>query len=1169
MATNISYGGPNSGFQVGQNYGHITAQFSQSELSSNQACLRDLRTTSPHDDKDRIERTNGGLLKDLYCWILDNQQFKHWQDNRSSRLLWIKGDPGKGKTMLLCGVIDELTRLIGYNANIAFFFCQATDVRINNTTAVLRGLIYSLVEKQPSLLFHVQSRYNQAGKALFEDINALSALSKIFKDILKDPTLQNTYFVIDALDECTTDLPFLLDLVVQESSAYSHVKWIVSSRNWPDIEERLDTATQRTLISLELNESSVSDAIRKFIRHKVQQLTEVKKYTDEIRDTVHRHLSSNSQGTFLKLKAFPPGLNALYSRMIDQVRKSDDAELCKRILAVMSIVYQPITLDELTALVKLPDDLPNDYEAFLQIISICGSFLTVRENVIVFVHQSAKEFLLEKVRIEVFPRGKEAEHLQIFSRSLQIMFKTLRRNIFDIPFVGISTDEFTQPSPNPLATAKYACRYWIDHLQDGWCGKDKDHSLDDGGYVDRFLQQNYLHWLESLGILGSVPQGITAMLKLEGLLQNNENSEALLYRAQDASQFIRYYREAIENSPLQVYSSGLIFSPTKSTTRTCYQNEKPDWILNSPGVDTNWSTCLHTFEGHGLQVNSITWSKDGSRLASASLDNTVKIWDSVTGQCASTLKGHSGSVNSVCWSQDGSRLVSSSHDKTVRIWDPATGQCVSVFEGHSEQVNSAVWSRDGSLLASASWDNTVRIWDPVNGNCVFNFRGHTAPVYSIYWQNYGRNLASLSIDKEVRIWDTDTGECLFTIEGGDGEGDGYPVMSIAWLPNESRLALVSVKMRVGIWDLATGKCILTLEGHKSWIKSMAWSQDGSQLASASHDKTVRIWDPTTGQCKFTLEGHTQQVNLLAWSQDGSRLASASWDNTVKIWDPLNGKVMSTLEGHSAPISSICWPQDGRRLASSSFDKTIRIWNPDTGHLAYVFERHRDEVISIVWSQDGSRLASASFDRTVRIWDPATGQCILTIRGHSGPVYSIAWSQDGRLLASGSDDKTVGIWNPVTGQSMSTLEGHRQQINSVAWSKDGSRLVSTSFDNTVRIWDPIAGQCILTIERNSGWFRSLAWSQDGSRLALASSDNTVRLFDPSTGECVLILEGHNNLIYSIAWSDDGSRLVSASDDNTVKIWDSATGQCMSTVHISSVGTVQFDKLNINRLHTASP
>lgn len=271
----------------------------QSEASLNQACLRDLQTTSPYDDKDRIEKTNGGLLIDSYRWILDNEQFKQWQDNQSSRLLWIKGDPGKGKTMLLCGIINELTRSIGDNANIAFFFCQAADVRINNATAVLRGLIYSLVEKQPSLLSHVRSRYDQAGKTLFEDVNAWNALSKIFNEILKDPTLPNTYLMIDALDECTTDLPLLLDLVVQESSAHSHVKWIVSSRNWPDIEERLDTATLTAPISLELNGKYVSNAVRQFILHKFNQLAEDKKYKDELRDTVYRHLSSNSQGTFL------------------------------------------------------------------------------------------------------------------------------------------------------------------------------------------------------------------------------------------------------------------------------------------------------------------------------------------------------------------------------------------------------------------------------------------------------------------------------------------------------------------------------------------------------------------------------------------------------------------------------------------------------------------------------------------------------------------------------------------------------------------------------------------------------------------------------------------------------------------------------------------------------
>jgi hypothetical protein len=91
--------------------------------------------------------------------------------------------------MLLCGIIEELTQSIGNTANISFFFCQATDVRINNATAVLRGLIYSLIDKQPSLLSYVRNRYDHAGKALFEDINAWNALSRIFTDILKDPTL--------------------------------------------------------------------------------------------------------------------------------------------------------------------------------------------------------------------------------------------------------------------------------------------------------------------------------------------------------------------------------------------------------------------------------------------------------------------------------------------------------------------------------------------------------------------------------------------------------------------------------------------------------------------------------------------------------------------------------------------------------------------------------------------------------------------------------------------------------------------------------------------------------------------------------------------------------------------------------------------------------------------
>ncbi|KAJ5655667.1 NACHT nucleoside triphosphatase [Penicillium longicatenatum] len=153
-------------------------------------------------------------------WILGNEEFKQWQNNQKNRLLWIRGDPGKGKTMLLCGIIEELTHIFGTTANVSFFFCQATDVRINSATSVLRGSIYSLVRKNPSLLLYVRARYDQAGKALFEDINAWDALSTIFKDILKDSSLQGAYLIVDALDECISGLRSYLDLIVQESSVH-------------------------------------------------------------------------------------------------------------------------------------------------------------------------------------------------------------------------------------------------------------------------------------------------------------------------------------------------------------------------------------------------------------------------------------------------------------------------------------------------------------------------------------------------------------------------------------------------------------------------------------------------------------------------------------------------------------------------------------------------------------------------------------------------------------------------------------------------------------------------------------------------------------------------------------------------------------------------------------
>jgi hypothetical protein len=491
-------------------------------------CRDTLKATDPSLDKARIEEDKGGLLRDSFYWVLDNADFQKWRDARCGQLLWIKGDPGKGKTMLLCGIIDELSKKAN-DTNISFFFCQAANSRINNATAVLRGLIYMLVQQQPLLITHIRD-------GSFEGENAWFALLRAFTEILEDPHLQRTYLIIDALDECTEDLDRLLKLLVRKSSAYSHVKWIVSSRNWPSIEKGLNNATQRK-IQLESNKKALSAAVDSFIQHKINVLTEQNKYSPETRHIVEHHFQSNADGTFLwvalvckeltnvskrnvrkKLQDFPPGLDELYKRMFDQISDSDDAELCKSLLGVITTVFRPITLDELPACLDLPEE--EDDSDLAEIVGLCGSFLTLRGRTVSLVHQSAKDFLLREAFHEILPDGVEKAHYSIFSRSLRAIARTLRRrDIYNLMLPGYPIDEVEQPDPDPLDPIRYACIYWIHHLDKCSPEKNATEDLQDNSLVGEFFRQYYLHWLEALGLSRTLSAGVASMLRLENLLK--------------------------------------------------------------------------------------------------------------------------------------------------------------------------------------------------------------------------------------------------------------------------------------------------------------------------------------------------------------------------------------------------------------------------------------------------------------------------------------------------------------------------------------------------------------------------------------------------------------------------------------------------------------------------
>ncbi|KAF5851702.1 hypothetical protein GGP41_000443 [Bipolaris sorokiniana] len=743
------------------------------EMYKLEQCLKDIRQTNPRDDKKRIEETKGGLLTDSYRWVLDNTTFQQWQQDSNSRLLWVKGDPGKGKTMLLCGLVNELQSSMPRTELLSYFFCQATDSRINSATSVIRGLLYMVVDQQPSLMLHIRRRYDYAGKALFEDANAWVALSEIFTSMTQDKGLKTTYLVVDALDECVVDLPKLLDLIVYTSTLSPRIKWLVSSRNEGRIEEKLKSISDEAKLSLELkqNAEQVARAVDAYIDHKLSCLGSLGEA--DLRKQVRDELHQKANGTFLwvalvmqelekseswdplaVVEEAPAGLQQLYDRMMGQIQRlsARNVGICQSLLCTTVVAYRPLYLAEMGSLYRSEGRAAIVAETVRKIVAMCGSFLTVRDEQVYLVHQSAKDYLSDKMRATTLPSQSEM-HYTLFTQSIKLLSSKLKRDMSNLVKPGFSIDEVRTPDPDPLATARYSCIYWVDHL----C-ESKPESLASIAVklqvldvVDKFLREKYLYWLEGLSLCKSVGKGVVSMGRLWSLVQEMCDQDRLTRLVQDARRFIMYHKGAIEGYPLQTYASALLFSPTGSLIRQLFQHEEPETIRIRPALSDEWSACLQTLEGHSHWVSSVAFSHDSTRLASASWDKIVKMWDASSGACLHTLEGHSSLVSSVAFSHDSTRLASASGDRTVKMWDASSGA-------------SVAFSHDSTRLASASWDRTVKMWDVSSGACLHTLEGHSSRVSSVAFSHDSMWLASASEDRTVKMWDASSGVCLHTLD---------------------------------------------------------------------------------------------------------------------------------------------------------------------------------------------------------------------------------------------------------------------------------------------------------------------------------------------------------------------------------------------------------------------
>lgn len=368
-------------------------------------------------------------------------------------------------------------------------------------------------------------------------------------------------------------------------------------------------------------------------------------------------------------------------------------------------------------------------------------------------------------------------------------------------------------------------------------------------------------------------------------------------------------------------------------------------------------------------------------------------------RCSSTLSGHTESILQVKFSPCGTRVASASGDCTVRVWELSTETPRFTLSGHTNWVMCLAWSPCGTYLVSGSMDNQVIVWNAVTGKMHgAPLKGHTKYVTGLAWEPYHLNggkcerLVSSSRDGTARVWNVRLHKCEQIMSSHTDA-----VTACVW-SGESLIYTTSRDKSIKVWD-AQGKLCRILVGHAHWINCMALSTDAvlkqgmfgdgsvklsveearqryetargasERLVTGSDDYTMFLWQPATDKrpvCRMT--GHQQLVNHVAFTPDGRMIASGSFDKSIKLWQGYTGEYLTSLRSHVASVYQVCFSADSRYLLSGSKDSTLKLWDLKTRKLKADLPGHADEVFTVDWAPDRSgRVVSGGRDRMIKFW----------------------------------------------------------------------------------------------------------------------------------------------------------------------------------------------------------
>ncbi|MGE5249614.1 MAG: hypothetical protein ACM3QS_05315 [Bacteroidota bacterium] len=533
-------------------------------------------------------------------------------------------------------------------------------------------------------------------------------------------------------------------------------------------------------------------------------------------------------------------------------------------------------------------------------------------------------------------------------------------------------------------------------------------------------------------------------------------------------------------------------------------------------------------------VTSVAYSPDGKRLAAATGNGRVFLYNASDLTGTDTLPITQGAILGLAFSPDSGHLLIGGEGGVAEILDLQANTPPVILAGHDSAVQTVGFNQDGTRAATGDANGVAIVSDAATGNSILVLPRLAGGVNGIAFSPDGKRLATAGgEDRVIDVWDlADGGRNVISMTGGRDV-----LSAIAFTRDGANLISVGADRTVRFWETTHGRPGLVLYGHKDQIFGLALSPDGERIATSSKDRTVRIWNiAPEGSRELSTFDNGAPVYDLALSPDGLQMVTAGGDNIARVLNAKTGQLIFRLTGHNGPLEGVAYSPDGKEIATCSRDGTARIWDAISGKEISTFSEQHSIVWDIAFSRDGKQAATASQDKTVKIWDPATGKLLFNLDSIWGVPLTVAFSPKAPLLAAGYTDGHIVLWDPSTGKRVKILQGHTDAVEALAFRADGQMLASSGDDGNIILWDmdPVRlGDYQAPMSANGYSMFGLAFSSDGKYLFTGGADGTGTLWDLQDRHADFKTFGHTDRIYATAFSQDGQFLYSAGRDGTVR------------------------------------